>query len=409
MKLLPLIVMGQAIIPTLTDLISDPFPVSSMVVDSVAGLITLTAPKHGIPLGTGQTINVLSAGIPNPITSLTLNADGSVTVVTQYGHNLSSAPAGGSYLPFDTTATITGTGITGIDGTPALVSVTDQYTFIITPTQTVSSIPSPISGTSSQIMAGDCIGWTVATATNVNTLTMPTPLGVTRSYTAVNPTIVSNIRVAGAVDLAHAYAHYTRMAEKYAPLKGKCWLFVTPERHVRLSRDRTTQTDAMAEIGPNTAWQQKIIDGFQVFAIIPSETMSTAVGAMDKAAGPLLKAIMNTYNGRRIPHSEFAGPGNFVTVMTGHGWETYDRANYMHKYSFEALIQLGAYDSVPATAIPDLTALDAEIQSNTVAPQTGPIPPIGSWIGSILIDGIVHPLEGPQALTATIPLDSISS
>lgn len=412
MLVTPLVILAQAVIPSLTDLVSDTLPVSAMTV-AANGLITLTAANHGIPVGQPTTVVVVRAGVPNAIASWTLNADGSITLGLSTPHSL-SASIGGNSIPYHTTATIAGTAVTGLDGTVDLLSVVDAQTIIVMPSSEVTSLPVSIPAGAMQVDAGDCLGWNVATATNANTLTMPTPASVTRSYTAVAPKIAGNIRIMGAYSLDAAMTHYTRFNESIAPNKGKAWLFVVPEHHVQISRDRRSASDANADDNGATTRRQVILDGFTIYAAIPAELTTGGVAAMDKANGPLLTAILGAFNYRALPAPEYAMPGKFDCIIAGHGAENYNKATYVHRYHFQRPLMLTAFDSVPAEAIPDVTAIAVAIQNGGIVP-TYPLPPPGSWPASeIIVDPVVDTeapagiyQQGlPSPLTAVVELDN---
>lgn len=410
MKILPLVVLGQTRIPALVDGFADSLPISSMTVVA-GGLITLTcSAPHKLPVGSQDTVSITNALTPNPITALVHTNAGSVNdiqVTTQYAHNL-TLPTDAMFAQYQGFATLTGIGAgAAIEGAIQLVSVLDRNNFIVRPASAIS-IPGTIPGTAALLesLEIELVGWNVATATSPTVLTIPTPSAVTRNYTAVAPIVVRNIRIFGAYDLAHALGHFTRFDSD--PVTGM-WMFLIPKRNVRLSRDRVSATDAAAEMTPYSVLRQTVIDGFEVLVVIPANAMAAGVGAMDRAAGPVLRAVMRTFNGLKVPRSEFAGPGQFVAVLQSHGADGYTKANYVHHFVFESILQITNGDTVYGYEIPDLSAIDQSIMTQTPAPTT-PLLPAGSvpW-DNVSIDGIRHDDPDSQPLTTTaVPLDAAS-
>lgn len=408
MKITPLTLLAAMRIPSLTDAFSDTLAVSSMEVVE-GGNITLICPvAHGVPVNGKRSVCVIDAMVPNPIVDLELD-DGDVIVTTEFAHGLTTTPDATLYEAWDSFAVIAGTGVTGLDGNRQLVSVPSPTTFVIRPGGAVT-LPGSIPGAAAHMHRMDAegvCGWYSATATSSTRFTMPTPAGVRRSFTVTIPQIATNIRVWGAVDIEHALEHFTRPdggAEQ--PIPGPGHLFITPIPNVRMSRDIRSSSDLTAEIQPGQTIRQKLMDGFEVYAVLPADKSAGGVACLDKCHGQILKAVMRTFNGLRMPYTEFALPDPFVTIMTSHGMARYTRANYVHQYVFEAGVMLTDEDSVSQIAIPDLYDFDAALVTGTT-PPLDPVTPTGTVPFTGGVTFAPDPTYGiwnrdqPQPLTAT--------
>lgn len=412
MKITPLVILGQLRIPAFTDAFGDTIAIASMSV-AQGGLITLdcSAP-HNVVVGDQVTVSIVDALTPNPITALAhVNAGtaNDIQVTVTYPHNL-TASSDNHFAQYQGFATLAGLGVAGLTGAIQLVApIIDRYNFIVRPFGAVT-LPGSIPAGSALLedLEHEIIGWNVATATDETTLTMPTPAAVSRSYTVANPKVVQNVRIMGAVDLGHALGHFTRPDERDQPVPGGCWMFITPVKNARISRDRSSVTDALYEGTPYAVMRQTLLDGFEILVIVPTEQQAAAVGAMDRCGGQILRAVLRTFNGIVIPRSEFAGPGRFVASLISHGHAGYSKANYVHRYSVQAAVQITNDDNAYGYELPDLTAIDTAIQNGDPVPTT-PLLPIGSVPWELLdIDGICHDDPASQPLTATaIPMDTV--
>lgn len=401
MRLTPLVNLAKLRVPAMTDVFGDVLAVASMVVVS-GGSITLTCSAgHGIPVGRTDWVSITDALTPNPITGLVKQPNGDVLVTVQYPHNLTGLTSEtlNRFAAYQGFATLSVPGTALLTDACYLVSVPSRTTFVVRPAGSVT-IPAPMPADAALIEAleGSITGLNIATATSATVLTMPTPANVDRSYTVVSPKVARNLRIFGAVDLAHAMTHWTDMS----PAPGCAVLFVCPRRKVTLSRDRASRSDLDTEFGPNQVFRQMLADGFELYAFLWTQSMAAAVGAVDKANDEILTAIMRTFNGIRIPFSEFAGEGTYAAVMTSHGVEAYNKTSYVHAYVFEAGIQLTSGDLAP-----DYKANIAALFDPAFDPAD-PVQPIGTWpIDSIAIEGIYHDIEtAPQPLEATISINS---
>lgn len=409
MKLTPLVMLAAMRVPALTDIFSDTLAVSSMAVDA-GGLVTINcSAPHGFAINSQRGICVVDAQVPNPIVDLSEFDNGDVLVETEFPHELTTTPDATEYEAWDGFAVISGTGVVGLDGNRQLVSVDTPTTFRVRPSTDVT-LPGSIPGAAKHLarLEVGLPGWHVATATTTTQLTFPCPASVTRDFTVTSPKIVTNIRVWGAVDLEHALSLFVRDDDNETPVPGQGYLFITPLPQARLSRDFNARSDATTEIQPGAAVRQRLLDGFEVYAVLPSERSGGAVACMDKAHGSILRAMMRTFNGLRLPYTEFALPDPFVTMMTSHGMARFTRANYCHQYAFEATVQITNADCAPPNLMPDMEAVDWAVTDGTPVPTV--VQPEGTvpWTGGMTFgpdpEYGIWQHDKPQPLTANITL-----
>lgn len=407
MKITPLVTLAALRVPALTSLFSDALNVTSMSVVA-DGTTTITcAAAHGLSIGAQHGICITDALTPNPITAWTKLANGDVRLTTEYPHDLTGTPDPAVWESWDAFAIISGTTVTGLNGNKQLVTVDSPTVFTVRPGGTVT-LPGTVPDTAILLrrLERGVVGWHPATAASATTLTFETPAAVSRSYTVTSPTVVKNIRVWGAVDLEHALSHFTRDNDEDTPVPGQGYLFVCPIPNARLSRDIASKSDAPVEVQPGNVVRQRLMDGFEIYAILPSERSGGAVGCMDKAHGGVLRAIMKTFNGVALPYTEFAFPNPTIAMMTAHGMARYTRANYVHSYTFDTVLYITNEDCAAPIDIPDLSALDSDLTEG-VTPDPGSVTPIGSVPFDTVSfapdpDYGIYQSDKPQPLTCVI-------
>lgn len=410
MKITPLVMLAAMRIPGLTGVFSDTLAVASMVVTEGGDtVITCTGP-HGIVVGQQQAMAVVDALTPNAIVDWEVLDNDDVTITVAEPHAMTTTPDVTLLEPNDSFARISGTGVSGLDGTVQLVSVDTPTAFTVRPGGSVT-LPGSIPGAAVLLerLERDIIGWHAVTATSATALSFPTPATVQRSYTVDSPQIARNIRVWGAVDLEHALLHWTRADMADLGDVDQAYMFICPSPQSRLSRDRNSRSDAIVEITPGAFVNQLLMDSFELFVALPSEKYGGAIKCVDLCHGQILRAVMQTFNGLKLPYTEFASPNPHLVMMSGHGVARYTKANYVHRYTFDAQVYITEDDTAASIELPDLTAFDAALTAGDPAP-TDPIQPIGSvpWTGGVSIAPDpaygIYQHDKPQPLTAVIPI-----
>lgn len=354
MQITPLVLHAARRLPALSTLFSDAVSATSIAV--VAGdLITITAPGHGLAVGTQFALSISDAETPNPITAATVDADGNIVMTTQYPHDLTMSPAAiERYLPWDTSVKLSGFGSELVDGTKQLISVTDRYTFTMAPT---SAVTVTLDGGEVLLewLPRQLIGYHKATVISSTQMTIPTPSTITRDFTVSTPVIAQNIRVFGTLELDTILRQYVRDDEVL--VGGKLMMFIAPV-DVRTSRSRNTTTDALADLSAGSDYRLNILDGFDVYVVIPTEQGVSAVKAVDLAQGDIFAAVLGTFFGVKIPRPEICGTDSFVALLEGHSMAVYNNANYIHRYRFQAMATLTNVNAIAPHDWPDMGSID---------------------------------------------------
>lgn len=409
MQILPLVLHAGLILPRHTTLFSDTLAVSSITV-AEGDVITITCSEsHGCPVGEQMAVSITDADTPNPITDAEVDGDGNILLTTQYPHDLTTTPDPNRFRAWHTTAKVTGFASGLINGTRQLISVDSDTTFTIAPGGTVTSVTLTGNEKLLERLEYEVIGWHAATATSATELTIPTPSAVTRSYTVANPSVVTSIRVQGAVNLDAALMQFS--PEDGASL-DKPWMFICPLSAVRASRSGSARTDALAEMNPSMDVRQMLLDGFQVNVLMPTAETVAHVRAVDLCQGEVFTAVLKTFFGLRLPRPELSDGESYTAHLDTHtGGMTKDRAVYIHQYEFQCPAYLTSEDAISpwewaAIAPQAYTAAQTSLADGGALsdglsnlPTTGAVSFRGIDLTGILHDG------KPQPLTASTEMD----
>lgn len=410
MRVNPLRLWASARLPALTDLFSTPFPVASMTVDPDAGITITTPAVHSVPVGEALGLSVVNADTPNAIGAATLNADGTLTLTTVYEHTL-TAP---EWTPV---VKLGGFGIAALNGTVQLKSVDAANQFTVQPPLTLDSVTLTGDEVLLERMEAGVIGWHQFEAIDTTHLRADAPAGLARSYTIQNASVVSDVRVFAALNLDVARAQYVRGYKPNATAQtdaeiAKAWMVICPWPSMRVSQDRLARTDLTSERTALSSKRVTLVDGYYVFVAIPAEFYGGAVGASDLANGPVLSAVLQTFNGLILPRSEFYEADLYCHTVVEHGATLgdYDGATYWHGYSVEAGVELTQWDGVQPFEWPVINEAKMTVASGLGPPTPGGalIPSSIAPVGSVPFrqitftnPGIQHD-DAPQPLTATV-------
>lgn len=409
MQITPLVIHAGLVIPQHTARFSDPLGVASIAVVAGGDITVTCSSPHGVPVGRQKAICITDADTPNTITAAVVNGVGDVVLTTQHPHDLTSSPNADRFRVWHETVKLTGFANALISGTRQLVSVGSETTFTIRPGGAVASVALGGAERLLERLDGEVVGWHAATATSATVLTIPTPAQVTRSYTVVNPLVVTNIRAYAAIGLSQALAHFT--PENGYSL-GQAHMFITPPGPVRASRSGAARGDGLGEMSPGQDFRQMLLDGFVVNVLIPGAETTAHVRAMDLCHGEIFKAVVRTFYGLKIDRPELATDSPLAAIFDNHvGGTSDDRAIYIHQYEFQAPAFLSNADAVSPWQWPDVdvagyaAAQDSLSNGGTLPDSLCTVPPIGTTsFRGLDLTGIVH--DGmPQPLTASIETD----
>lgn len=392
MKLSPLVIHAGLILPRYTALFSDALAVSSIVVTAGSNVVLTTTAPHGVPVGSNIAISITDAEIPNPITAATVDADGNIVLTTEFPHDLSTTPDAALYDPWNATAKVSGFSDALINGTRQLSATPDRSTLVIVPGGTVASITLTGNETLHEGMGRDIVGWHSVVSATANTLSFPTPSSVTRSFTVLNPSVVRDIRVSGALDYETALGHYTAGDDQVSLTRPVMFILPVPVSVEGKNRYITSGSDN----------RMMLRDGFTVLVFIPSHETAGHVAAIDMAHGAIFRAILRTFHGLKISRSEYMAAGDFRATFESHnGARTSSRAIYAHEYVFDMPAELVACDGVSPFEWAQID--DAAIADGDVPTSIYPADPPA--FRDLDVTGILH-YGHPSPLTGSFIMET---
>lgn len=405
MQISPLVIHAGIQIPRHTSRFSDALAVASMVVTEGGNVVLTCSTPHGVRVGDSVAISITDADIPNAITAADV-VDGDILITTATEHDLSTSPDPDRFRAFHETAKVSGFTSADINGNRQLVSAPTSTTLVIAPGAPIGSIALTGNEKLLERLDGEVVGWHAAVAISSTVLRFPTPSAVERTYTVLTPTVVKDIRVYAAVTIEQALAHFT--PEDGTELTS-AHMFILPLSSVRTSRGRGSQTDAIAEISPGVDFRQLMLDGFTVLAFIPGATTAAHVRAVDLCNGEVLKAVLRSFLGLKIPRPELAADGTYTAILESHaGGITDNRAIYVHRYDFQCPAYLTNADAISPTDWPALdptviaTQADDVAAGGTLDGDAASVGTIGTYaFRGIDFTGLLH-YGHPRPLTASV-------
>lgn len=341
MRITPLVLHAGVRLPRLTSLFSDRLDVTLIEVDHAAGrAVVRCAAPHGLAGDTG--ICVSEAQVKNIITNAVIDNHGDLRLTTDAPHNFTGTPEG--FQPFEALARLTGFASPALNGWLALKGVYSDRQFSVARPETLTGVPLTGAEAVLENLDHEITGWHRASVLDAQTLTFPLPAAVTRSYQVERPAVATAIRVAGTLD-------FDLLAKLYSQPDGaqalaQNWLYIAPADQVLASKDRRAKSSAVAEIGPGTDYRRTLLDGFSLFAALPTDADGGVMRAVDLAQEDILAAVLAAFNGLRIERPKLCVGGEFVAQLTGHQSRFYNGAYYIHEYMFEAPVTITAGDSI---------------------------------------------------------------
>jgi hypothetical protein len=148
----------------------------------------------------------------------------------------------------------------------------------------------------------------------------------------------SDVRVTGSVEIDHFMRKYSEQNI------NSYWLCVVMH-DAEVSKDRNTYTDAVANPSLGADMRLTLIDGFSIYVIGNSSKELLGENIIDVCRHELLKPILKCVYGM-VFSSGLSTDSDFRTILTGHKTYGYDRARYIHQYSFEMSMHLSEEDTV---------------------------------------------------------------
>ena len=169
----------------------------------------------------------------------------------------------------------------------------------------------------------------------------------------------TNPRISAAVNFERLLDAYTRQPQDEA------WLFVVIGDALA-DKNRNIDTDSTDNIQNGHFFNQRLIQGVSLYVFLPTSAEISGREARDRCE-ELLKPICNSILTKKF--SSLVENTNNPLMITGHGFQAYNGAFYVHQYAFEATLQLGETDTyIPADDVAfrdiDLT-MDLDIGTET--------------------------------------------
>jgi len=322
----------RILLPHYTTRFHDALSISSISVSSGVGTIVTSSPHN---LLDGEALTLANVEQRTPIS--TASKEGMiVTFTTSVDHDLTEN--------WHEQITLSGFTDTQWNGTFELNKVPNRRTFSIRSANAAPAISgSPVLH---EVRIDGPNGQYSVTVVDENTLTINTDAddGIYFSGTAA-----SAVRVISAATIERSQEQYDEMeANQY-------WMFVVPQ-DAEISKDRTTQSDAVSTQPNGTEIRTRLIDPFSLYVFAPTDQQFAAENALDVCRHDLLTPLTKSLYGARFP-SGLSTPMDFRVVLTSHGVYDYTEAYYIHQYDWESVYDLtdgDAVDNLATRAFRDL-------------------------------------------------------
>lgn len=305
-----------------------------------------TASAHG--LAVGNQVNVVGAQTPITCSVSRLGTVG--TLVTDADHDVTENAG------FD--VQLAGANEAEFNGTFDLLTVPNRRTITFKMADSGATVatgaPILLNG-SSPLQSYNGLS-TVTAVPSPTSFEYVVPAGLPAA--AGSPVARTEPRVTAAVTVDRFDDAYTKQ------LGGKAWAVVSLGDSVT-SKSRGEDTDATSNFQRGTALRTKLVQSVDVYVFFPTSGQIAARDARDRAE-ELLSPICKCLLLAKFP-SLVENDQNFLQ-LAGHGFQAYNTAYYVHRYAFEALIELGETDAFSPTddvAFRDISA------TMDISPGTG--------------------------------------
>jgi len=319
----------SAKLPAIVDDFTDSFSVSSLTRSGTVVTVTTTA-AHG--LSVGQSVNIVGAQTPIAITSI--DRVGIVaTMVTSADHDMTE----GEF----TTVEISGATEAEFNGTFTILNVTNRrtITFQVADSGPLSATGSPLLLNGSSPLQSYNGLKSVASVPTTATLTYAiTDLG---QFSPASGTITAktNPRISGSVTADRIIDAYT------AQPPADAWLFVVMNDTIA-NRDRNLTIDGTTNIGKSSNFKQYAAQTVSFYAVFPAANEIAGRAARDRAEElfqPVCQSVLFSKFDSLLAAGEYS-----ALMFNEHGFEAYNTAVYIHRYTYEMSLLLGFDDTVGA-------------------------------------------------------------
>lgn len=338
-------------LPSLVDDFTNQISVTSLT-RSGTTVSAICSSNHSLSVGGKVVIN----GAQTPISVTSLNRVGIVArIILGSDHDITENAG------YD--VQLSGFNESEFNGTFPLSSVPNRRTLDITVADS-----GPTTGTGTPLLLnGSSALKSYNGIQNITAITSPTvfqyEVSDTTLFTPASGTITAKIlpRISSAVDIERIEQAYTKQDS------NKAWLFVTLGDAVA-DKNRNIDTDSTDNIQSGNFFNQRIIQAVQLFVFFPASGEIAATQARDRCE-ELLRPICNSILTYKFP--SLVENSNNPLMLIGHGTQGYNSAYYVHRYDFEATLQLGISDIYQPA---DHVALRDISLSDTLSPGSGEDP-----------------------------------
>ena len=153
-----------------------------------------------------------------------------------------------------------------------------------------------------------------------------------------NITVKANARISSTVSLESIVDAYTDQTP------NQLWGFVVLE-DVVASKDRRILSDATDNLQRSDYFRQQIIQPVTFYTVFPTALQEIAGRQSRDAAEELFRPVCQSVLFERFDSLLFAGKCNPLQFLS-HGFSFYNKAFYIHQYSFEQVADLYFEDTV---------------------------------------------------------------
>lgn len=312
-------------LPKFADDFTTNIPVGSLVRAGTTATVT-TNGNHGLKVG--QKVNIKGAQNPIPC-SITRN--GIVgTLTTTADHDITENAG------FD--VQIDGANEMEFNGTFNLLSVPNRrtITFEMPDSGATDATGSPLLlNGASPLQSYNGIRQVTSVPTST---TFTYEVEDSTLYTPASGEIMAmgSPRISAAIDFDQLTSEeYTRQ------MQGDAWLFVVLGDALA-NKNRNIDTDSTDNLQRGNYFNQRFIQNLSLYVFLPTSRELAGREARDRCE-ELLKPICQSILWAKFP--SLVENNNNPLMFTGHGFQFYNRAYYVHQYAFEATLQFGDSDT----------------------------------------------------------------
>lgn len=320
----------QAVLPSVTDLFTEKFAITSLTYSG--GVVTaVTSSPHG--LVSGNYANIV--GSTNPISNASITrVDGIATCITDTDHDLTLGQVdiknGGK------TVLLTGSDQAEFNGEFELNAVKNRKKFEI-----VVADSGPTTSTGSSLLQDGSVspgfnGRYEVTAIDTTTFTYLVSQTLFASAGGT-PFVKPDARISGAVSIERAEQAYTKEA------KDELWAFAVLG-DVLASKNRDIRSDLTDTATRTTGWNQRLSQPFTIYVFAPSTHDISGREVRDQME-EVFVALARSLLGVKFDTGLFSS-NQYVSTFVNHGFSDYNGAYYIHEFNFEMAADITFNDTV---------------------------------------------------------------